>query len=183
MSLKSFIAGEGPYYRLTGDAPARAGQALVSVGDGTAVWSDVSGGSAAGEWTLSQAAIGAGGISSGLVPIWTGVTTVTSASGLQPGLFKRIQVMVENTTTFREVRDAEEFIITIPGITAAANDTDLFGSCEVALNDLDGTLYTTIWYLDGGTTELKIEVPTGGDTPSATTMKLNGWSFWYLGKN
>ena len=182
MSLKSFIAGEGPYYRLTGDAPARAGQALVSVGDGTAVWSDVSGGSAAGAWTLSQAAIGAGGISRWLVPIWTGVTTVTSASGLQPGLYKRIQVMVETTTTFRDVRAAGEFIINIPGVTAPAGNTDQFGTCEVALNGDDGTLYTTIWYLDGDA-QLMVEIPTGVDTPEATTMKLKGFSFWYLGKN
>ena len=44
MSVQTFIAGAGPYYRLTGAAPAAPGQALLSSADGVARWGGVGGG-------------------------------------------------------------------------------------------------------------------------------------------
>ena len=38
MSVQTFIAGGGPYYRLTGAAPTAPGQALLSSADGVARW-------------------------------------------------------------------------------------------------------------------------------------------------
>ena len=38
MSLKGFINGEGPFYRLTGARPASAGIALMSTADADAEW-------------------------------------------------------------------------------------------------------------------------------------------------
>ena len=43
MSAQTFIAGGGPYYRLTGAAPTAPGQALLSSADGVARWGSVVG--------------------------------------------------------------------------------------------------------------------------------------------
>ena len=167
MSLKSFFTGGGPAYRLTGDAPSAAGQALVSTGDGTAIWGSVAGGGGAGDWTLSEPMIDAGGQSAGVCFVWTGVTGVLSDSGVSTGVYKRVQVMVNRTTSFRDTKGAVEFLITIPGITTVANGSDIYGTCEVALNGVEETLYTTQWYLPNNSNQLAIEVPSDDGGPGS----------------
>ena len=44
MPVQTFIAGAGPYYRLTGAAPTAPGQVLLSSADGVARWGGVGGG-------------------------------------------------------------------------------------------------------------------------------------------
>ena len=53
MSLKSFISGEGPNYRLPGAAPTSAAQSLVSLSTGEVVWG-ASGGGGDPEWNYTD---------------------------------------------------------------------------------------------------------------------------------
>ena len=53
MSAQTFIAGGGPYYRLTGAAPTAPGQALLSSADGVASWGSVPG----ADWLSESVAV------------------------------------------------------------------------------------------------------------------------------
>ena len=53
MSAQTFIAGGGPYYRLTGAAPTAPGQALLSSADGVASW----GGLVGADWLNESVAV------------------------------------------------------------------------------------------------------------------------------
>ena len=53
MSVQTFIAGGGPYYRLTGAAPTAPGQALLSSADGVASWGSLVG----ADWLSESVAV------------------------------------------------------------------------------------------------------------------------------
>ena len=61
MAVQIFIAGSGPYYRLTGSPAAAPGQALLSSADGVARWGDVVPTQAARVWAFQNVPVYAAG--------------------------------------------------------------------------------------------------------------------------
>ena len=91
MSLKSFIAGDGPYYRITGAAPSAPGQTLLSAGDGGAEWGSVS---SAPTGDTSQWSRDVVFFTTGVVDRWRGITPVTSDTGGGPSPYLLNEIML-----------------------------------------------------------------------------------------
>ena len=173
MSLKSFIAGDGPYYQLTGDTPARAGLCLTSGADKVGRWEPLQ---------FIELAVSVIELPSNLVLSTTEVAKYRVSPAAPTG--SKVEVLLGETVNYgagvlSAATEALKFELTgLPAPLAFANGSTVSGGSiiELSIGGVDSNEIRP-WALTVGPngTELVVILP-----GTQTEAKCRGISLWYL---